>query len=238
MIKEKTIKELLDDLQGIVDLLKESLPKEAPLFISKSIDPVRALHLREACIHRIAELAESACDAFKKGNNVTGYLLARAIVETFALFWYFVDEVRDALKDGDVEDLRKVLTRIMVGARVEAAKDSIAETLGKTKKELGKSLDPVHVMDCIRYVAEEIPPFMEHYEFLCEVSHSNAAGLLKAYVKNDWDRKMAYFGKEHGSFGTHLESDLQALVVSLEGFMDLYDDSAGVLKGFMKICDP
>ncbi len=85
MTKEKTVPELLDDLQNISSLLKASLPREAPLFFSKSIDQVRALHLREACMHRISELVESACDAFKKGNAMSGYILARAIMETFAL---------------------------------------------------------------------------------------------------------------------------------------------------------
>ena len=122
MIKEKTSKELLNDLQDIVNILKSSLLKEAPIFISKSIDPARALHLREACFHRITELAESACDAFRNGNNVVGYLLARAIMETFALFWYFLDEVRDALKDEDIVDLRAVLTRMMAGAKAGKAK--------------------------------------------------------------------------------------------------------------------
>lgn len=55
MIKEKTVKELLDDLQKMVYILRSRLPKEAPLFFSKSIDPLRGLHLREACIHRIVE---------------------------------------------------------------------------------------------------------------------------------------------------------------------------------------
>jgi hypothetical protein len=237
MIKEKTVKELLDDLQSIVNLLKSSLPKEAPIFISKSIDPARALHLREACIHRITELAESACDAFKSGNNVAGYLLARAIMETFALFWYFTDKVRDALKDEDVEKVRAVLTRMMVGAKVEKAKDAIVGVLGKTKEAMGKSLDPIHVLDLIRHLAKEIPPFMDHYEFLCEVAHPNATGLLKAYVRNDWDKGVSYFGREQGSFGSHLESDLQALIVSLEGFMDLYADSAELLLKFQKACE-
>ena len=42
MIKEKTVTELLSDMQSIVDCyLKPSLPREALLFISKSIDPDR-----------------------------------------------------------------------------------------------------------------------------------------------------------------------------------------------------
>ncbi len=238
MIKEKTVTELLDDLQSIVDCyLKPCLPKEVPIFISTSIDPAKALQLREACFHRITELADSACDAFKKGNLVSGYLLARAIMETFALFWYFLDEVRGALKEGDVEHLREVLKRMLVGAKIEKAREVFAEILEKTKEEIGKSLDPIHVMDLMRHVSKEIPSFLGVYEHLCEVSHPNAAGLIKAYVRNDWDKGTVYFGKEFGRFGSHLESDLQALIISLEIFMDLYDESALLLKRFQELSE-
>lgn len=237
MIKEKTVKELLDDLQSIVDCyLKPSLPKEAPIFISSTIDPVRALHLREACFHRITELAEAACSEFKKGSLIAGYLLTRAIMETLALFWYFLDEVRGALKEGDIEHLREILTRMMVGAKVEEAKDEIAKAVGKTKEEMGKTLDPIHVLNLIRHVSKEYPAFGDVYDYLCEVAHPNIAGLIKAYVKNDWDKGTTYFGKEHGGFGSHLESDLQALIVSLEYFMDLYDESAQLFERFMRLC--
>ncbi len=237
MTQEKSIPELLDGLQSIVDTLKSSLPKEAPIIISKSVDPSRALHLREACVHRIAELAESACDAFKKGSHVSGYLLVRASMETIALFWYFVDEVRDALKNGDIEDLRKVLTRMLMGVKLEAARDAIAKVTQKTRAELGKSLDPIHVMDLLRHVEKEVPSFMEHYDFLCEVSHPNAAGLIKAYVRNDWEKKVVYFGKEEGCFESHLPSDLKGFIACLECYMDLYDKSAGILTRFISLSE-
>jgi hypothetical protein len=61
----------LETLKGIVTILETSLPREIPLDISKTIDPCRAHILREACLHRIAELASSACDAFCKNRLIT-----------------------------------------------------------------------------------------------------------------------------------------------------------------------
>jgi len=51
-------------LKNISDTLKNSLPIEAPLLISKATDPCRAFVLREACLHKISELIESAYENF------------------------------------------------------------------------------------------------------------------------------------------------------------------------------
>jgi hypothetical protein len=229
-IKEKTVKELLDDLQSVVDLLKASLPKQAPLVFSTSIDPLRALHLREACMHRITELVESACKAFNQGNNVSGYILARAIFETFALFWYFIDAVKKGLQYRDIEELRKILTRMLIGSKAEPSKENVRRAFREEGEGIAEGrLEPIHVATLIDHVKKQIPPFEDHYNFLCEIAHPNAMGLIRAYVKNDWDKQVTHFGKEHGSFGGHLESDLGALVISLESFIELYKESAGVL---------
>lgn len=195
MIQEKTVTELLDDLQKVVDTLKANLPKQAPLLFSKSTDPLRALHLREACYHRITELAESACGAFKKGNNVSGYILARAVMETFAFFYYFVSKVSEAIACEDAEELREALSKIVMSLKAQIVKDGMEEGLGVA--------------------------FQDSYDFLCEVTHPNVGNLIKAYVKNDWSEKLAYFGKEEGSLGSHLASDIEALVVLLEEFLKL-----------------
>lgn len=74
------------------------------------------------------------------------------------------------------------------------------------------------------HVSERLPPFKELYDFLCEVAHPNTLGLIKAYVKNDWESGVSYFGKEQGQLGSHLESDLQNFMALLEAFMSLYSE--------------
>ncbi|MEI8301239.1 MAG: hypothetical protein WCG10_06510 [Chlamydiota bacterium] len=82
-MKDKIIDDLLKDLEHMLHALKDNLSKHAPIFVGASpkfhpsLDPVRALHLREACLHRITELAESAYDAFKKGSLVAAFLRTR-----------------------------------------------------------------------------------------------------------------------------------------------------------------
>lgn len=236
MTQEKSVLELLDDLQNIVDALKANLPKEAPLVIPKStdpkkashlIDPLRVVHLREACYHRVFELADSGCEALKKGDIVVAYLLMRAVMETLAIFWYFVDHVEKALNYGDMKDLRKILSQMAVGVKSETGKTALQAALAKESIEVEEILfSPVHVLKLIDQMGKTIPAFKDQYEFLCEVAYPNSMGLLKAYVKNDWELGVTYFGKDDGELGSHLPSDIEALIVFLEGFIDLYDQSA------------
>ena len=235
-MKDKTIEELLDELQNLVDTLKGSLPKEAPLFFSSHIDPVRDLYLREACLHRVTELAESACDEFKKGNLVAGYVLTRAFMETFALFWYFVDKLRDALKDGDVKELREILTRMLLGVKPVDKQVKLKKVFEDVGEEVRKQLNPIHVLKLIEHVEKKLPSFRQLYDYLSEVTHPNAMGFIKAYVRLDWDEKMAYFGKEHGQLGSHLATDLEALTIWLEGYIGLYNESAELFKRFQELC--
>lgn len=224
-MQEKSKNELLTEIRVIVETLKASLPTKALLGCSKAIDPSRALHLREACFHRITELAESAYDAFVKENYVSGYLLSRAVMETMALFWYFCDQVAESIKTQDLDHIRDVLSKALTGAKAAKA------------KEAGCSLDSVHILNLIRHVAKQVPPFADHYDFLSEVAHPNAAGLIKAFVQIDWDQRMVYFGKEQGKLESLLEFDLEALAINLKVFIDLYDKSAELLEKFQELCE-
>lgn len=230
MTKEKALGDLLEDLQNMVITLKSSLPKESSLIIPKPTDPLQILHLREACYHRITELADSACSAFKQTNMAAGYLLAKAIMETFALFWCFVDQLKNALKHDDLEGLRGVLARMAIGVKVYEGEEQESKAFDQNRESIDWLLTPMHVTEFMKHVAQEIPPFKDQYDYLCEMVHPNSLGLIRAYVKNDWDRGVSYFGKEQGRLGGHLESDLEGLLLVLEGFMTRYRESEELLE--------
>ena len=230
MIKEKKLKDLLDELQGIVNSLKVKLPKEAPLFISSSIDPLRILFLREACFHRITELSESACDAFKKENLITGYVLAQAVMEVSALFLYLISAVQGALRDGDVEALKEILIRMFVGINSKKKLDSFEEIDGARIFE--RVQNPISVSVLMKYVTENLSSFKDLYDCFNEVAQPNTMNFIKAYVRGDRSKKMTYFGKEQGKLGGHLESDIQVLISCLEDFMDIYNQFARLVVSF------
>ncbi len=89
----------LKALKDSIDTLENSLPWEIPLVISKAIDPCRAHVLREACLHRITELAGSTYDAFQKNKLITAFTLCRSVMETESLFWEFTTLLEYALKE-------------------------------------------------------------------------------------------------------------------------------------------
>ena len=231
--------ELMSEFSALVATLQANLPSSAPMFLSNVNDPCRALHLREACLHRVTELAESSLDAFKKNNNVAGYLLARAIMETVALFIYFLDKTEDAVASGDVKQIQEVLTHMLIGTKSKMIGAGIKKAFEDAGEEIpnSKLLDPIHVMDLIKHVSQKIPPYAQIYDFLSEVAHPNALGLVRTYVKIDWAQKIAYFGKEHGELGSHLESDLETIVLVLRIFIIRYNESAVMLEKLQHICE-
>ncbi len=106
---------------SLVDTLNGSLSKEMPLDFSLSIDPPRSVALREACLHRTAEIAESAYEAFVKERLVVAFILSRSFMETEALFWAFVEELDNAIQTRKIDKIRQFLSKSLVGVTAAPA---------------------------------------------------------------------------------------------------------------------
>jgi len=215
---------MIEKFKNLVDTLKNSLPTEAPLLISKAIDPSRALILREACLHRICELAESAYEDFAKDRLVAAFIMARAIMETESLFWAFLDEIEQSLKNKNIDEIRAFLSKALAGVKATQA------------KEMGRELDPLHVLKLVRdKMGKKITHYYNQYEALSEFSHPNAAGLNETYARIDWDQQKVFFGinKER----VHANLALPPLVGSIEAFLYKYDESAKLLEEFVNLCE-
>jgi hypothetical protein len=214
---------LEEALKDIVAILKNSLPREIPLAISKAIDPCRAHVLREACLHRIAELADSAYDAFRKNKLITAFTLCRSVMETEALFWEFITMLENALEKKSISKVRKFLTKAMMGAKVQTGNGI-------------SSMTPHHVLTLVRDgMGKQIKGYFNQYEFLSEFAHPNAAGVIKAYVQLDWEKHVAYLGLNQEKIFPDLA--LPKLVGSLQAFIQCYDNSAKLLSQFISLCE-
>lgn len=219
----RTDKDDLEILKEVVTILENSLPTEILLAISKAIDPCRAHVFREACLHRIAELAGSAYEAFHKKKLITAFTLCRSIMETEALFWDFVTMLEDALRKQSISKIRKFLTKAMLGAKIQTG-------------DVISSMTPHHVLTLVRDgMGKQIKGYFNQYEFLSEFAHPNAAGVIKAYVKLDWEKHMAYLGLNHDKIFPDLA--LPKLVGSLQAFIPCYDNSAKLLSQFIPLCE-
>jgi hypothetical protein len=213
----------LETLKDSVAVLENSLPKEIPLAISKAIDPCRAHVFREACLHRMAELAGSAYDAFHKNTLITAFTLCRSVMETEALFWEFITMLETALEKKSISKIRKFLTKAMLGVKIPTGDGT-------------SSMTPHHVLTLVRDgMGKHIKGYFNQYEFLSEFAHPNAAGVIKAYVKLDWEKHVAYLGLNQEKISPDLA--LPKLVGSLQAFIQIYNNSAKLLSQFIPLCE-
>lgn len=214
----------MERLNGLVLTLKNSLPAEAPLILCKAMDPSRALILRETCLYRISELTESAYEDFAKDRLIPAFIMTRAIMETESLFWTFLDEIEEALKNKNIEKIRVFLSMALTGAKAKQA------------KEMGRELDPHNVLKLVRdKMGKRITYYYNQYEALSEFSHPNAAGLNETYARIDYDQAMVFFGINKSK--VHANLALPLLVGSIEAFIARYDESAKLMEEFMILCE-
>lgn len=226
---ESNNEDLIKELKNIVDTLNNSLPKEAPFDFSFSIDPIRALVLREACLYRVAEIAESAYEDFVKDRLVAAFILSRAFMETETLFWTLIDQLETAIKARKIDDIRKFLTDCLIGVKSEQLKQF------KNPKDPNLITTPTNILTLIEKMGKKIRYYPLHYASLSEFSHPNAAGTVDAYVLLDHAARMARFGKNRSKLIHELA--LPQLVGSLQGFLSGYDYSAKLLKAFVPLCE-
>ncbi|NGX49427.1 MAG: hypothetical protein K940chlam5_01025 [Candidatus Anoxychlamydiales bacterium] len=226
---KKDVDLLIQELKGLVSMLNNSLPKEIPLGISISIDPTRAVIFRVAFLYRVAEITESAYDAFVKDNLVVAFILSRAFMETETLFWAFVNKLKVAIQTRNINDIRQFLTGCLIGVKNDELKQL------KHPSDVSLITTPTNILTFIQKMDKKIPGYELHHASLSEFSHPNAAGTVDAYVSLDWEAMVARFGKNKSKLIPELA--LPQLLASLKGFLDCYDYSAKLLEQFVPLCE-
>lgn len=220
---------LLEDLKTLVDTLNNSLPVEISFNFSCAIDPWRAVVFREACLYRVAELAESAYEAFTQDRLTVAFILARAFMETEALFWMFYEKLETALKTHTIEDVRLFLTNAMIGVKDDQLKQF------KNPNDPAFITPPTNILTFIQKMNKSIKNYGLHYASLSEFSHPNAAGTVDSYVYLDHDNQVARFGKNRRKLNSALA--LPQLVGSLDCFLEIYNRSSELLEQFTLMCE-
>jgi hypothetical protein len=210
-------KERQEQLKNLVDILNNSLSSEVPLDFSVTIDPLRAVVFREACLHRIAEISESAYQAFAKDNLIVALILSRAVMETEALYWGFISELEEALKSRNIERIRKFLTGCLIGVKSPQLK------LLKSPENVDLIIDPTNILTFIDKMSKKITHYRLHYDSLSEFSNPNAAGTVDAYVSLDHEARVARLGKNRAKLVPELA--LPQLIGSLTMFLECVDES-------------
>ena len=76
----------LDYVKALTQQIVASLPQRLdPATISLTAKlPFRAMSLREALIHRVADLSEAAVRLYESGQTLPAFVITRALMETAA----------------------------------------------------------------------------------------------------------------------------------------------------------
>ena len=207
---------LLQEARERVAHLKKNLPTEIdPVAISRVKLAFAPLASREALIWRIAELSNSACEAYGRGEIGTALLTTRAVTECAAAVWYVMEQVRDF---------------------VPANFDKADETL--TKLWLGWKKDPefpeaINVLTLLAHADKSCPGILRSYNTLSEFSHPNWSAQ-RLYRKIDYDTKIIHFGSFPGNASL---IGLNGLVGSLGLFELAYNKIADHMPKFIENCE-
>jgi len=216
----KTEKKELAKSKQLSRRLSSNLPKkiEAASLSHYSKLPFKAFSLREALIHRIAELSEVAVELFESEKSVSAIIMTRAVYETTSvLYWLY-------------KSLEKVCTKKDLGNIDEF----FMKSLFGSKNGEG-SLESYNILTAIDHTDKDFKGYRNAYDSLSEFAHPNWPGLSGAYSKLNREKIILELGKE--VVNIPLSVALPLLVGALTLFIDYYNEMETYLLQFNEICD-
>ena len=180
--------------------------------------PFKVVSLREALLHRAAELAEVACDLFSRDRIVSAFLITRGLLETGAVLFDLRDRVVDAIDASRLSELDDFLMRALLGSREPDAK-----------------IQALNVLSIIDRVSKKATFFRNSYDRLSEFAHPNWSGVLASYSKGDEKNLLLNLGADVAKVPPRI--GLSVLVGVLEMFIFNYNDLGSRLPDFIKLCE-
>ena len=207
-----------------ISAFKESLPSRVdPAQISvKAKIPFKAISFREALIHRVTELSDSAFTFLTmEGKAVSGFILTRAVYETMALLFVLHTNIKRVVDSKAVGDFDEYIMTHTFGWRKEGEDNlpTMPNILGAIDK-VDKFLDG---------------HFRREYEAISEYCHPNCAGVHSSYVKIDKENIYADIGSQFTK--TETMHAAGTLLSTLEMFEYFYNEISGLMADFVSICE-
>jgi hypothetical protein len=147
-------------------------------------------------------------------------------METEALFNLFTSKLEKALNSANLnsdnfEKFKTFLMNALRGSRFEIAIEEYNRP------------ESINILKCIDALNKKIPNYRTHYEFLCEFTHPNSAGVNHSYVSYDWKKWVANFSPRRDKINS--EFILNQLDLSIDFFIKNYNQSAGLLDKFCEL---
>jgi hypothetical protein len=225
MIKKMSDYNPTKDIKSGKDLLvefKEFLPSriEAASISTIAKIPFKTFILREALLHRVTELGETAIELYEKKNRlVSAFIITRCVHETVALFYWFYDRLSDVVEKGELSDFDDFIMKVLFGWKINDDEFPTAYNILTAVNKLNKKIDT----------------FRGHYDRLSEFCYPNYSGVHGAYGRTNHETISVELGHEVSKVSPVI--GLPPLVASLNIFKHFYNESAELLPRFIEICE-
>jgi len=218
-LNSKEVKRLVD-VKSFSEQIKKRLPDKiiAASLSHNSKLPFKAFSLREALIHRVAELSQTATTLFESNQLVPAIIMTRAVFESTAVLYWLYEKIRNVSVTRELGNIDEFLMKSLFGGR-----DDKSPVVG------------YNVLTAIDHINKKFAFYKESYDNLSSYAHPNWPGLMGAYSKLDKKEMTLHLGKQVGNVPILVA--LPLLAASLKLFIHYYDDMEKYLLQFNKICD-
>jgi hypothetical protein len=216
---DRSFDKLLSDARRLTAEITGNLPKAihaTDLGVPSKI-PFKAVSLREALIHRLADLSDIACKLYEQNRIVPAIIMVRAVMETLAMLYLLyvkVDRVVTSRELGEIDDF---LMRGIFGWR--------NETL---------AAQPLNILKAVDELDRKFKGYRRLYDDLSEFVHPNWSGTSGAYGNLIKDKYKVELGAECSTLPP--ETGLPNLLASLVCFKYYYNALSKILPSFVDVC--
>lgn len=211
---EELYKEAEQQLQQLACILPSMVSRESVSRTSKSA--LKAYLIRAGLLHRSVDLAGVAIDLYKQSKNLPAFVLTRAALETYALFYYFIKKLEEAVSSGEVQEVDEILMRLMLGAR-------------NTDDEV----KAINILTAIDRLDKDVEGTRGMYDGLCEMAHPNWMGTMEHYGKVEESPYTLYFESPYEGFP--IEAGLGLISAILGDLFEMNEPVQDTLSQFTKM---
>ena len=127
-------------------------------------------HFVQCIVRRIIATVDGMNLGWNADNMVTAVTMARSLVETVAITYVVVQDIKVAQEEGDFSKIDRALTTAMLSSR--------HPTFAKVA-----AVAPSSIMKAIKrfdreFLSSQTPVMMDVYDFQCDFVHPNGVGLM------------------------------------------------------------
>lgn len=172
-----------------------------------------------AVLYRVVAAAQGVIINWNAGNMLCSFLAARALLETFALFWDCHRVIKKGVESGDLNAIAGKTIRLAFGTRDGKLLEELSE-LSALSESATNILTFVNKLDR----GSEEPTFRWLYDKMSERCHPNLHGTLLMYGEVDKMEKVTYSDRYNAASNFRLLVTTFGLVEGVELMLDQLDE--------------